>query len=423
METETPQSPKTKRPKKRNYSPLQIEPEAILQAQLPTFLMVHSTTENQITKLSPFLIAKTFKSMGIEPKSIKSLRSGHLLVQTNSQKESKALLSMTHFANTAVLVEPHRTLNSCKGVINSYDLRTTSEDEILEELSEQGVTAAHRITIRRDGAILPTNTVILTFNTPRLPASIKAGYLHIPVTHYIPNPMRCFSCQLFGHTKHTCKNKPACAKCGSADHTDSYTCENAASCLNCREDHPSFSRECQIWKQEKHIQEIRVKENISYGEAKRRSQQNYVKEGQSYSKAANTLPTIKSFNSVSTQTIVTLRTAIPDIRHNNLKDKIIIPTVYKDDKDNTKVQTKKISRSSSVENRTTSKERGKGDPERRPSSVERRPREPPDFCDRDRIVSGAGGHSLPSLSQNSADMVAKFLKPSSHTKGKKSYNV
>ncbi|GFU88375.1 hypothetical protein TNCV_791411, partial [Trichonephila clavipes] len=38
-----------------------------------------------------------------------------------------------------------------------------------------------RITIRRDGQVLNTKHLILTFSTPELPQSVKAAYLHCPV--------------------------------------------------------------------------------------------------------------------------------------------------------------------------------------------------------------------------------------------------
>ena len=37
--------------------------------------------------------------------------------------------------------------------------------------------------------------LILTFNTPKIPESLKLCYLNIPVTQYVPNPIRCYKCQ------------------------------------------------------------------------------------------------------------------------------------------------------------------------------------------------------------------------------------
>ncbi|GBN92256.1 hypothetical protein AVEN_12459-1 [Araneus ventricosus] len=76
-----------------------------------------------------------------------------------------------------------------------------SESEIIEGLSKQGVIAARRINIIRGNDIIPTKHVILTFSSSKLPSSITAGYIRSPVKPYIPNPLRCFNCQRFGHSK------------------------------------------------------------------------------------------------------------------------------------------------------------------------------------------------------------------------------
>ncbi|GFS97077.1 hypothetical protein TNCV_4492541 [Trichonephila clavipes] len=48
-------------------------------------------------------------------------------------------------SDSPLTVTPHRTLNSCRGVISESDLLCTSETEILEGLSDQGVTQPLRL--------------------------------------------------------------------------------------------------------------------------------------------------------------------------------------------------------------------------------------------------------------------------------------
>ena len=64
---------------------------------------------------------------------------------------------------------------------------------------EQGVTDVRRITVRRDGIMKLTNTYVLTFNLPNLPTDVKIGFMQVKVDVYIPNPLRCYNCQVFGH--------------------------------------------------------------------------------------------------------------------------------------------------------------------------------------------------------------------------------
>ena len=85
-----------------------------------------------------------------------------------------------------------------------------TEMEIRAELQEQGVVEVRRVTMKRDTEKFPTNTLFLTFNTPDLPKKITVGYLKVKVALFVPNPMRCFNCNKFGHTSQRCK---VAAKC------------------------------------------------------------------------------------------------------------------------------------------------------------------------------------------------------------------
>ena len=65
---------------------------------VPRFLIIHSEVEGKdISLLSPFLIHKTIMSMAGEPKSIKHLRSGDLLIQCAKEPHEKRLLKMKTF--------------------------------------------------------------------------------------------------------------------------------------------------------------------------------------------------------------------------------------------------------------------------------------------------------------------------------------
>ena len=97
-------------------------------------------------------------------------------------------------------------------------------------------------------------------------------YRIIPVEVYIPNPLRCFNCQRFGHHENGCPEAPGsvCEKCGMGDfdhHTNA--CKNEAKCVNCHKNHQSKSNQCEIWKKEKEIMKIKVTQKITDLEAKK----------------------------------------------------------------------------------------------------------------------------------------------------------
>ncbi|GFT37465.1 uncharacterized protein TNCV_2632391 [Trichonephila clavipes] len=219
-------------------------------------------------KKSPFLIQKALVGIGGEPKSVKRLRSGDLLIETNSALQTKSFLLAKSFLDCPVAVVPHKSLNSCRGVISEPDLLTATDAEILDGFSGQGVIQVRRITIKKDTSIIPTKHVILTFNSPNLPTSIKAGYLNCKIRPYIPNPLRCFKCQRFGHSQTACRGQLTCSRCASVGHASS-DCTLEPKCFNCSESHQSDSKLCSKWKLEKKIQEIKTSKNISYPEARK----------------------------------------------------------------------------------------------------------------------------------------------------------
>ncbi|XP_055924552.1 uncharacterized protein LOC129956646 [Argiope bruennichi] len=227
-----------------------------------------SEVKESFHTVSPFLVEKALTGSVGEVASVRKLRSGDLLVEVASRQQSNKILKLKSMGTIKVTVTPHGSLNSSKGVISCGELFNVSLEEITKKLQSQGVTQVRRISIRRDGKLLNTKHLILTFNSPKLPESIKAGYMKLPVRPYVPNPLRCFNCQRFGHSKANCRGTLTCARCAVPGH-ESNECSAKEKCVNCKEDHASFSRLCPIWKREKEIISVKVKEQVSFPEARR----------------------------------------------------------------------------------------------------------------------------------------------------------
>jgi len=179
------------------------------------------------------------------------------------------LLKVESLAHVPVKVTPHQTLNSSKGVVRSRELASCDVAEITSELKSQGVTDAVIISVRdgSDEGRRKTNTVILTFNRPQPPSHITAGYLRIPVARYIPNPLRCFNCQRYGHGKAHCRRQQTCSRCGEVGH-DQPDCQQREHCVNCDGNHSAASKLCPKWKLEKRVQQIRVDNNVPFKQAR-----------------------------------------------------------------------------------------------------------------------------------------------------------
>ena len=266
----------------------------------PTFLVVE-TLSGQAIDLSIFGIQKVIKCAVGDIKCAKKLRNGTVLIEVASKAQAENALKMQNWIGVPIKVTPHRWLNSCKGVIRCRDLRDCSDEEVLEALHHEGVTQLKHIHTKKNGTTIPTNTFVVTFNKSVLPKSVKAAYLQIAVEPFIPNPLRCFNCQKFGHGTSSCNHKPVCVRCGVEDHCET-DCHEQPRCINCSGPHPAFSRDCPEWIRQRAIIQIKTEKNLSFGEAKQLYQQQTPQSVQTSKSGMSYAAACKSCCSVETQT-------------------------------------------------------------------------------------------------------------------------
>ena len=106
------------------------------------------------------------------------------------------------------------------------------------------MVGVNRVTLKKEGKVIPTNTLFLTFGSPELPKEITVAYLKVKVALFVPNPMRCFNCNKFGHTSQRCKVAAKCTGCGKDKHEGQ--CEGPTLCSNCNGPHASSAKDCPV---------------------------------------------------------------------------------------------------------------------------------------------------------------------------------
>ena len=116
---------------------------------------------------------------------------------------------------------------------------------------------------------------------------------------FIPNPMRCFNCNKFGHTSQRCKVAAKCTGCGNDKHEGQ--CEGPKRVnvrdSNCNGPHASLAKDCPVWQKEKEIQHVRVEKRISFPEARQlveAKMPTVITGGKTYTAAASTRRESKS---------------------------------------------------------------------------------------------------------------------------------
>ncbi|XP_055678162.1 uncharacterized protein LOC129786930 [Lutzomyia longipalpis] len=207
-------------------------------------------------------------------KTAMRLQSGDILVQTKDIHQINALKATKIFGKEKkpVSISENGVLNQSQAIIRCKELTRVKEERIIAQMGEQNVIGVQKIKRKDNGQWINTATHILTFSTPTCPAEVNVGYLTVKTEIYIPSPFRCVICQKLGHTKKRCnskKNRPKCGICAQDSHEPDfiYPC-NLPKCVNCLGAHPSHSKACPKYIEEREVNAIRVTLRIPYNLAR-----------------------------------------------------------------------------------------------------------------------------------------------------------
>ena len=224
------------------------------------------------------------KHIGGIPKKIIERRDGGLSISVNNKEQSDRLQTLTELAGIEVVVRSDTNLNRCQGTIRYENYPGFTTQQILEALKPFQVTDVYQLTRKNENkTATPIPIYILTFGTTKLPNNVTIGWTNCSVRIFIPRPRRCFKCQRFGHSSTSCRSQAdICGKCGQMAHEEE--CSNPVCCINCNGPHPAFVRACPAYNKEQEILAYKVRNNVSYYEAKTEVNKNYGT-SQTYSQA------------------------------------------------------------------------------------------------------------------------------------------
>lgn len=251
-------------------------------------LMVPAHREGKLPK-NPFLIAKSVKEQVGSISAAYRDKDDHLVIKVRCAKKAAKLLLMKELIDgTKVMVTEHARLNQAKCITTCHTVEDLSEEELTEELADQGVIGVHRL--GRKGS--KSATMAITFRGTVVPKEVFFGFDRCATRPYKQNPMQCFRCFDYGHTKARCSaEQERCRNCSRAhtiekDGDGKTICTAAANCLHCNGAHSPTSRTCPKYAEEEQINEIRTKEDKSAREARRLFLERKATNANSYASAA-----------------------------------------------------------------------------------------------------------------------------------------
>lgn len=241
---------------------------------------------------NPYVIGKSVETCAggeIEDAKTEAKGTKYTLKVRNPAQVTKLLKLTKLIDGTEVEVIPHPNLNISRCIISTFDLIQMEEDDILAEMKKDKVIRVQRITRNQDGRKVNTPALILTFCTTTFPETMKVGLRRVPTRPYIPNPMLCYGCFSYGHTRVRCPGPQRCVNCSNNFHGDE--CGESPLCWNCKGDHRPTSRQCPVYKKELEVMKIKVRDNVSFPEARKRAEQ---QSGGSYAQVVAQQSTIEN---------------------------------------------------------------------------------------------------------------------------------
>lgn len=230
---------------------------------VPRYLVVKIEEQGKtFNEINPFDIHRWVSSFSKNITVKKMKKSGLLFLDSPSNSITSILLKQELFKGLRISVQPHNTLNQSKGVLYCPELRDLKEEEILQELIEQGVSKVRRL----GNPSKKSGLFVATFNTPQLPEKLFVGYLSVPIRAYIPPPLLCYRCGALGHHMSSCEKEQVCRKCSEPLHDNE--CKKIKCCL-CGEEHRTTAKLCPVYAEEYEVKKVMVLQNVTYFEAKR----------------------------------------------------------------------------------------------------------------------------------------------------------
>lgn len=241
--------------------------------EVVTYLRLLPKKEGDFLPKNPFVVSKSIQQLcGKIEHAYAENKGTSMALKVRSKKQAETLLDMTQlYDKTQVIVIEHPTKNRVKGIVSCSQSLNCTDDELKEGLKDQGVIDVRRFN-GKDRK--PSATMVLTYRGTVLPKYAFIGFTRAPIKPYTPEPMLCYKCFRYGHTKTRCTAKEACRNCSkehkiTLDENNKNTCSQPPFCINCSGAHSPADKKCPTFVEEQEIVKIRNDLDVSFGEARR----------------------------------------------------------------------------------------------------------------------------------------------------------
>lgn len=203
-----------------------------------------------------------------------------IILRTKDSKQFQSVMALKNDifvtlngVQKKVIIEELKAKNECCGIVFEASWRQLEEQEIMDELTNEGyeVKAVRQLKRKlQDGTEMKTNGCLVTLGGDELPDRIKMCGVSYRIRKYYPNPLICGKCQKIGHIRAKCSFLyDVCRSCGGQWEAG-HEC-SAPICPNCPTDdncHAPNSKTCPAVEFERLIINFKVNHKCSFGKAK-----------------------------------------------------------------------------------------------------------------------------------------------------------
>ena len=232
-------------------------------------VLITGVNGEDLTKFNPFRIAKEIDIMCGQVEKVQYLKTGSLLITTNSVQQTKKLLQQQSLTLLNIPVKVTIAWNKLfsYGKIYAPEFVADTVEYLLEILSPNKVVGIRKLYTDPNKAHIPL--YVLTFLSKTCPEKIRVGYCYYRVDKYYPSPTRCGKCCHWGHSARHCRSEVVCSNCSKKGHTHAECDIEIPKCCNCGGEHSSFSKECKIYQRERKICQLATDTGIGFAEARK----------------------------------------------------------------------------------------------------------------------------------------------------------
>lgn len=153
---------------------------------------------------NPIQLTQSINNEIGEVRCTKILRNGSLLIICRDGGQQGRAIRMKQINGRKVQCTLTRDRNLVRGVVTGIPVNV-SADVVKGNVKNAKVSEVKHLKANRNGIKCDSLSIMITFDEEKLPEKIFIGYMCYDVRLYVPPPLRCFTCQSFGHVAAVCR--------------------------------------------------------------------------------------------------------------------------------------------------------------------------------------------------------------------------